>query len=272
MPATVTLTTDFGLQDAYVAAMKGAMLRVAPELRLVDVTHLVAPQDVMGAAFLLRQVLPYFPEGTVHLVVVDPGVGTARRALAASFGGHVFVGPDNGLLSLLLGPGTEGGADAAEPDAVVVLDRPAFWGTATPARTFHGRDVFGPVAAHLAAGRALDEVGTPTDRFERLLWALPIADGEGIQGWVVHIDRYGNCVTNVPEALLAPGGRPRRLKCYVGTAILDGIHDTYGDVPPGEPLALVGASGHLEIGVRDGDAAALLDIRKGSRVSLVYAD
>src|SRR5690606_24207545 len=260
----VTLTTDFGLRDAYVAAMKGAMLQVEPALRLVDVTHEVDPQDVMGAAFLLRQALPFFPAGTVHLAVVDPGVGTDRRALAASFGGHVFVGPDNGLLALLL--------DGAEPDAVVVLDRPAFWRTPAPARTFHGRDVFGPVAAHLAAGRALEEVGTPTDHFERLLWALPIADGEGIQGWVVHVDRFGNCVTNVPGALVEEGGRRRQLKGYAGTAIIDGIHDTYGDVPPGEPVALVGSSGFLEIGVRDGDAAALLDLRKGSRVSLVYAD
>src|SRR5690606_30206461 len=192
-----------GLRDPYVAAMKGAMLRVAPGLRLVDVTHEVEPQDVMGAAFLLRQALPYFPEGTVHLAVVDPGVGTARRPLAAAFGGHLFGGPDNGLLALLVGPG-EG--ERAAPDAVVVLDRPAFWHTPTPSRTFHGRDVFGPVAAHLAAGRALDEVGTPTDDYERLLWALPIADAEGIQGWVVHVDRFGNCITNVPAALLAEGG------------------------------------------------------------------
>jgi S-adenosylmethionine hydrolase len=263
----VTLTTDFGLQDAYVAAMKGAMLAVAPALRLVDVTHLVAPQDVMGAAFLLRQVIPFYPEDTVHLVAVDPGVGTERRAVAARFGGrlgHRFVGPDNGLLALLL--------DGAEPDEVVVLDRPAFWRTPAPCRTFHGRDVFGPVAAHLAAGRALAEVGTPTDRFERLLWALPIADNEGIQGWVVHVDRFGNCVTNVPGALLEDDGQRRRLKCYAGSAILDGIHDTYADVPAGEPLALVGSSGHLEISVHGGDAASLLTIRKGSRVSLVYAD
>lgn len=262
LPA-VTLTTDFGLQDAYVAAMKGAMLRVEPTLRLVDVSHLVAPQDVMGAAFVLRQVIPFFPKGTVHLAVVDPGVGTARRALAARFRGHLFVGPDNGLLALLLD-------DDDAPDAVVVLDRPDFWATPTPTRTFHGRDVFGPVAAHLAAGRALDEVGTPTDHHERLLWALPIVDAEGIEGWVVHVDRYGNCVTNVPGTLLDGDGRPA--KCYAGSAILDGIRGTFADVPPGEPVALVGSSGHLEIGVRDGDAATLLALHKGSRISLVYSD
>ncbi|MDX1418917.1 MAG: SAM-dependent chlorinase/fluorinase [Rubricoccaceae bacterium] len=258
----VTLTTDFGSQDAYVAAMKGAMLGIAPGLRFVDVTHEVAPQDVMAAAFVLRQALPYFPDGTVHLVVVDPGVGTDRRAIAAAFGGHRFVGPDNGLLPLLL--------DDAPPDAVVVLDQPAAWRTPTPSPTFHGRDVFGPVAAHLANGRALDEVGTPTEAYERLHWALPIADGEGIQGWVVHVDRFGNCITNVPGSLLE--GQRQRLKCYAGSTILTGIHATYADVPPGEPVALVGSAGHLEIGVRNGDAAALLDLRKGSRVSLVYAD
>jgi S-adenosylmethionine hydrolase len=240
------------------------MLAVEPGLRLVDVTHLVEPQDVMGAAFLLRQALPYFPEGSVHLAVVDPGVGTARRPVAARFGGHHFVGPDNGLLALLL--------DGTEPEAVVVLDRPAFWRTPEPCRTFHGRDVFGPVAAHLAAGRALDEVGTPTDRYERLLWALPIADDEGVQGWVVHVDRFGNCVTNIPGSTLEEAPRGRRAKCYVGSSILHGVHGTYGDVAAGEPLALVGSSGCLEIGVNGGSAAALLSIQKGARVSLIYGD
>ncbi len=264
MSALVTLTTDFGLDDAYVAAMKAAMLAVEPDLRLLDVSHAIEAQDVLGAAFLLRQVAPLTPPGTVHLVVVDPGVGTDRQALAARCGDHLFVGPDNGLVALIW--------DEVEPDEVVVLDRPAFWHSHAPSATFHGRDVFGPVAAHLASGRSLTEVGTPTARYQRLHWAHPIADDEGIQGWVVHVDRFGNAVTNIPRALLDAEPRSRTAKCYVGATILEGIHETYGDVPPGEPLALIGSAGLLEIGVNGGDASTLFSIPKGSRVSLVYGD
>jgi S-adenosylmethionine hydrolase len=178
------------------------------------------------------------------------------------------VGPDNGLLALLI----EGLADAPEPEAAVALDRPGFWRTPEPARTFHGRDVFGPVAAHLAAGRAVEDVGTPIDDLTRLMWALPLSDDEGVRGWVVHIDRFGNCVTNIPRALLDGDPRARRATCYVGGAILRGIHDTYGDVPPGEPLALVGSADLLEVGVNGGHAAALLTIHKGSPVDLVFGD
>ncbi len=264
VPPLVTLTTDFGLQDAYVAAVKGAMLQVEPSLRMVDVTHQVEPQDVMGAAFVLTQVVPFYPEGTVHLVVVDPGVGSARRPIAAGFGGQFFVGPDNGLLSLLL--------QGSMPEKVVVLDQRSFWRTENPARTFNARDLFGPVAAHLASGRRLDEVGTPTDSFQQLHWAHPLSDDEGVQGFVVHIDHFGNCVTNISREILETNPRSLRGKCYVGSTIVDGVHEAFSDVPQGEPLVLVGSSDHLEVGVNGGDAATLLTIHKGSPVSLVYGE
>src|SRR5690606_2495696 len=165
--ALVTLTTDFGLDDAYVAAMKAAMLAVEPDLRLLDVSHAIEAQDVLGAAFLLRQVAPLTPPGTVHLVVVDPGVGTDRQALAARCGDHLFVGSDNGLVSLIWDQ--DGQVD------VVVLGRRAYWHSPAPTATLHGRDAFRPVAAHLASGRSLTEVGTPTARYQRLHWAHPIA-------------------------------------------------------------------------------------------------
>ncbi len=260
----VTLTTDFGLTDAYVAAMKGAMLQVEPALNMVDVTHQVEPQDIMGAAFVLRQVIPAYPEGTVHLAVVDPGVGSARLPIAARFGGHFFVGPDNGLLSLLL--------EGAEPEQVVVLDKPAFWRSEQPARTFNGRDLFGPVAAHLASGKTLEEVGTPTEKFQQLHWAHPLSDDEGVQGFVVHIDRFGNCVTNISREVLEKNPRSLHAKCYVGSTIVEGVRKTYTEVPQGEPLAILGSSNHLEVGVNGGDAATLLTIHKGSPVSLVYGD
>ncbi len=260
----VTLTTDFGLKDAYVAAMKGAMFQVEPSLRIVDVTHQVEPQDVMGAAFVLRQVVPLYPEGTIHLAIVDPGVGSARHPIAAHFGGQFFVGPDNGMLSLLL--------QGSTPEQIVVLDRPSFWRTKRPSRTFNARDIFGPVAAHLATGRRLDELGTPTDVFQQLHWAHPLSDDEGVQGFVVHIDHFGNCVTNISREVLENNPRSLRSKCYVGSTIVEGVHATFADVPHGEPLALLGSSDHLEFGINGGDAATLLTIHKGSPVSLVFSD
>ena len=262
MAPILTLTTDFGTRDAYVAAMKGVILSRCPDVRLVDVTHEVAPQEVLEAAFVLRGAAPHYPAGTVHLVVVDPGVGTARRAVALRHGGHRFVGPDNGLFALLL--------DGAAPDELVVLDRPAFWRTPEPSETFHGRDVFAPVAAHLAAGRALADVGTPIEALEPMHWALPIADGEGVQGWVVHVDRFGNCITNISRSLFEERRARRRVKCYVGSAVLKGIRPTYGAVAAGEALALFGSGDFLEIAVNAGNAAKLLGIRKGAPVNLVF--
>lgn len=263
----LTLTTDFGLDDAYLAAMRGVILSVAPDCRLVDISHGIAAQDVMGAAFVLRGSVPYFPHGTVHLAVVDPGVGTDRRAIATRIGGHTFVGPDNGMFSLLLD-----GDDLFAPEETVVLDRPDFWRTPNPSPTFHGRDVFAPVAAHLTAGRALSEVGSPTNTIQQLHWVQPLADDQGIRGWVVHIDRFGNAITNIPGDLLATSASGRDLKCYIGSEILSGVHRTYGDVDAGEPVVLVGSAGLLEISVNGGDAAALLSIQKGSAVSVIFAE
>ncbi|MDT7856892.1 SAM-dependent chlorinase/fluorinase [Rubrivirga sp. S365] len=258
----VTLTTDFGLRDGYVAAMKGAMLAAAPDVRAVDVTHEVPAQDVMAAAFVLRGAAPFFPAGTVHLAVVDPGVGTLRRAIAARLvvGGTPcrFVGPDNGLLPLL--------ADGPPVEAVV-LDRPGAWRTPVPSDTLHGRDVFGPVAAALAAGAALDDIGSPAGPLAPLHWPLPRVDAEGVEGMVLHVDRFGNCTTNIPrEALAGRGG----FKAYVGSSVLRRHAPSYGHVAAGEPLTLFGSSGHLEIAVNRGDAAALLSVVRGAPVSVVF--
>ena len=264
MPRLLTLTTDFGTRDAYVAAMKGVMCSISPALRMVDVTHEVTPQDVMEAAFVLREAVPYFPEDTVHLVVVDPGVGTARRPLALRSGGHWFVGPDNGLFPLIL--------DEASPDAAVVLDEPRFWRTPEPSTTFHGRDIFAPAAAHLSAGAPLDTLGSPAGPLEPLHWALPITEAEGIQGWVVHVDRFGNCITNITRAAFKPHGTDHPLKCFVGTTVLEAVQPTYGAAPASEPLLLFGSSDHLEVAVNGGNAAELLDIRKGTPVDIVFPD
>ncbi|MFB6247624.1 MAG: S-adenosyl-l-methionine hydroxide adenosyltransferase family protein [Salinibacter sp.] len=267
----VTITTDFGTADAYVPAMKGTMLSIAPQARLVDVTHQIDPQDVMESAFVLKTARPFFPSGSVHLVVVDPGVGTERRAVALRHDGHWYVGPDNGVFPLVL--------DGETPEAMVELDNPNAWRTDTPSTTFHGRDIFSPVAAHLAAGRSLDALGTPIDTLESLHWAEPTTDDGIVQGWIVHIDHFGNCITNIRRSTLhqalaldgdvGPEALPP-VEAYVGNTILETMGTTYGDVAEEEPLLLFGSTGYLEVSVNGGNAAERLDIRKGDSIKLSF--
>ncbi len=264
MNRIITLTTDFGLDDAYVAIMKGVILRISPAARLIDITHNVSPQDIMEAAFVLKNAIPYFPPDTIHLTVVDPGVGTARKSVALRKNDQWFVGPDNGLFSLLL--------NGESPDEAVELDNPAYWQTNAPAKTFHGRDIFAPVAAYLSLEKPLSALGTPLDTLARLQWALPIADGQGVRGWVVHVDRFGNCITNISRDLIDEQRNGKPVKCYVGTSILDRIDTTYAEKPAGEPLMLFDSNELLEIAVNTGNAAELLNIRKGSAVNLVFMD
>ncbi len=261
----VTLTTDFGLSDGYVAAMKGTMLSVSPALTFVDVSHRIPAQDVMEAAFVLRQAVPGFPADTVHLVVVDPGVGTERRALAARFHldgrGHWFVGPDNGVLPLLAGEAVE---------ALVELDRPEAWARPEASDTFHGRDVFGPIAAALASGTPLDHLGTAVDAPAAMHWPLPRTDAEGVGGMVLHVDRFGNCITNITRADLDGHRDGRPFKCYAGSTVIQTHARTYAETSAGDPLTLFGSSGLLEIAVNCGHASRLLSIERGAPVSVVY--
>lgn len=245
----VTLLTDFGLADSYVGQVKGAVLSVAPTAALVDLSHAVAPQDVFGGAFVLWSAVEVFPAGTVHLAVVDPGVGSARRGVAArAVRGDVFVGPDNGLLV----PALErlGGCDQA-----VVLTEPAYW-RAAPSQTFHGRDIFGPVAGHLAAGVALAALGTPIE----LARPFELAFADGPSGEIVHIDGYGNLITNLPGARLSQAAR-----LHLGERCI-ALRPFYGDALPGELLALVGSSGLVEIAVRNGNAATVTGAHRGDAV------
>jgi S-adenosylmethionine hydrolase len=268
----ITITTDFGTEDAYVPSMKGAMLSIAPNARLVDVTHAIEPQDVMESAFVLKATQPFFPEGTVHLVVVDPGVGTERRAVALRHDGHWFVGPDNGVFPLVLNDGP--------PTAAVELDNPKFWRTSTPSTTFHGRDIFAPAAAHLAAGRAVEDLGSPIDELEPLRWARPTSSSGMVQGWVLHVDHFGNCITNirwvtVRDALDLDSDSASLeelppVTAYVGNSTLDAICSTYGDVPEEDPLLLFGSTGFLEVAVNGGSAAERLSIRKGDTLKLTF--
>lgn len=258
----ITLTTDFGSRDGYVAAMKGVIYSIARDATIVDISHDIAPQDLMEAAFVLRNAVPYFPEGSIHVIVVDPGVGTQRRAVAVRTSSMSFVAPDNGLLSLVL-PEDSG-------EEMVELNNREVWRQSDTSATFHGRDIFAPAAAHLASGIEFRRLGSPIQNLTPMHWALPIADDSGIQGWIVHVDHFGNCITNVPRHLVHRTQGKRSVKCYAGNVILKEIRSTYGTVAAGEPIAIYNSNDQLEIAVNQGNAAGLLNLKKGSPVNLVF--
>ena len=245
----VTLTTDFGLADAYVGVMHGVLLGRGVE-RVVDLTHGIAPQDVRAGAFQLSHAWRFFPPGTVHVAVVDPGVGSGRRILVAEAAGQAFLAPDNGLL----GPVLEG----LDP-RVFALDAERFALPGT-SRTFHGRDVFSPAAAALAGGLEPAASGEPAADYERLAFPGPSADPSGVRGEVLLVDRFGNLVTNVGAALLAGDHGGWRAHLAGRSVPLVG---TYAEVAPGELAALVDSFGLVEVAVRDGSAARELGLGRG---------
>jgi S-adenosylmethionine hydrolase len=263
MPPIITLLTDFGMRDAYVASMKGVILSIAPDARIIDITHEVAPQDIVEGAWVLASAYRWFPAGTVHVVVVDPGVGGARRAVAAQAGAWTFVAPDNGLLSWAL----EETGDASELRAVELRD--PRWFQADVSLTFHGRDIFAPVAAHLATGVALDELGPRIDDLVALPVAQPMVTPDSLTCEVVHVDRFGNAITNLDAMTLTSWARGAAVNVIVANHGLGDVRRTYAEVGQGEPLALIESTGRLEIAVRDGSAAAVLGTARGTRVEVV---
>jgi len=259
MPSLITLTTDFGLQDHYVGVLKAIILSVAPDVRLIDISHDIPPQDIMAGAWVVRNTAMLYPPGSVHLVVVDPGVGTSRKPIAMRIKDQYFVGPDNGTFSLI--------ADQYEHEAIELTNK-SFW-RPDPSSTFHGRDIFAPVAAHLAAGADFAKLGRPLDNLQTYRWAVPINDKDGVQGWIVHIDRFGNLISNIPEQFIDETGARSRLKIYVGNTILNSLATTFADVPDGEPAAYIGSSGMLEIAINKGNAREMLGVQKGAQISIV---
>jgi len=237
----VTLLTDFGLDDAYVGAMKGAILTMHPKTTIIDLSHGVRPFAVLQGAFLLDSAWRSFPVGSVHVAIVDPGVGTDRKAIAFKAADHFFVGPDNGLFTFLTEPISETVALATPPEA---------------APTFHGRDVFGLVAARLAAGTALAELGRPQGQEPLRLpdaWASKV--GEAWRAQVLHCDHFGNVITNLPIRALA------RIKVINGAPVR--TVETYEEAHPNELVALVGSSGRIEFALRQGSAASRLHTAPG---------
>jgi S-adenosyl-L-methionine hydrolase (adenosine-forming) len=251
----VTLTTDFGLRDSYVAVMKGVMLGIAPDLRFVDITHDVDSHDVAGAALVLDAAVSFFPAGAVHLAVVDPGVGTTRRGLVVATAAATFVAPDNGLLTPVF---------AREGWRAYELSVPAYR-LPHVSRTFHGRDVFAPAAAHLTLGVAPPRFGPPVHDPVRLAWPDVRSVGGTVVGAVVHVDRFGNLITSI--AAEAVEGLGDRASIHIVGRRLP-LVGTYADLPLGAAGGLIGSSNRLEVAVREGSAAAVLKARRGTPVAV----
>ena len=257
--SAITLITDFGEADHYVACMKGVILQRAPTAPIVDVTHIIQPHDVVHGAFVLRQVFEHFAPGTIHVAIVDPGVGTTRRVLAAHYSGQTVLAPDNGLLSFIH-------RDFALHELRSIENTRLFQSEIST--TFHGRDIFAPVAAHLWQGMSLERVGPEVHELELLNIERPHFLGQGgIEGQVLYIDHFGNVISNISAEDLTAVPRPAEvLNVHVGPLRVGPLHTTYGDVQPGEVVAVIGSTGMLEIAINQGNAAAHLRAAPGTIV------
>ena len=255
----ITLLTDFGLKDIYVGVMKGVIATINPNINIVDLTHEIAPQDIAAGRFCLMNAYSYFPSKTVHIAVVDPGVGSHRRAVAIEFEGGFLVGPDNGIFSGIL--------SETKAISAVELTNNKYWRTPAPSTTFHGRDIFAPVGAYLAGGVNIKELGNVIDI--QSLVKFPIAEfkkiEQGIIGCIQYIDRFGNLVTNIPAGVV----EKRNWRVELGNISMV-AGKTYSDVKAGEFVSLTGSHGWVEIAVNSGNAAAILHITIGEQVTVVW--
>lgn len=271
MSRVITLISDFGTRDWYLGVLKGVLLNLCPDAHVVDISHEIAAHDIMEAANVLKEILPYYPKGTIHVCIVDPEVGTRRQAIAIETDDYILIGPDNGIFSLAR-------ESATDKQNIYSLDKSEFWLNPKPNNTFHGRDIFCPIAAHLASGRTLQEMATPIDEIQDLRWVQSITDKAGIQGWIVHVDHFGNCITNISrtefeaysENFDGESANPK-IKSYVGSAIINGIQETYASVPLGEIMLLFGSSDYLEVSVNSDKASTLFSIKRGDPINILFS-
>jgi len=259
--STITLTTDFGSGSLYTAAMKGVILSINPTANIVDISHDVSPQDVRQGAMVLEDATGWFPEGTIHVAVVDPGVGTQRAIVYARIDRQHYIAPDNGLLSRL--------AARTPPEKIIRLNNPEYWLTPVSA-TFHGRDIMAPVAAHLSLGLDPQRLGPAVEKLAGLHWPRVRQTPNKIEGEVLQIDSFGNLITNVTADMLA--GRPTDERVCVVCNIYEtwGIFHTYAERPRGTFIALISSSGRLELAVVGENAAEMLGIEVGSPVVVAW--
>ena len=260
----LSLTTDFGIRNGFVGVMKGVIYGIVPDVKIVDISHSIAPQDIHEGTMALWRAAPFFPRGTVHVFVVDPGVGTSRRPIAARLGDQFYVGPDNGFLTPLI----EDAERSRHPVEFVHTNNPRYW-LSKVSRTFHGRDIFSPVGAHLAGGIALTELGTTIDDPLRLELSRP-AQTDG--GWTAHItvvDIFGNLTTDLPASSLQ--GRTDVLFRLRGAEV-NGIVESYGHKQAGDLVAVIDSEEYIEIAVVHGNAAQKLNAKVGDEVEVIYND
>jgi len=265
----ITLTTDFGLADSYVGTIKGVILGIAPDARIIDITHDISPQNTHQAAYIVQTFPGYFPPGTIHMVIIDPTVGSDRRAIAFGTPETIFVAPDNGVLTYVWRAALE--RWGPEECRVVELAAPRFW-LPRVSSTFHGRDIFAPVVAHLARGAALESLGP---RLPQLLEAdlEQPADGRtgGIVGRIIHVDHFGNCITNITPRHLEQYGMGEQIVVHIIDQRIAGLSQTFSDVSVGALAALIGSTDHLELAVRNGSAAQTLGVGIGDIVRVYSA-
>jgi S-adenosylmethionine hydrolase len=263
MAGVITLTSDYGIRDAFTASLKGVLLKVNPQAQLIDISNEIAPQDVWEAAFTLKSAYNYFPKGTIHLAVVDPGVGSSRRPIIVVTESFYFVGPDNGLFSLIY--------QEAERLRVHHITSTHYF-QPSPGPTFHGRDVFAPVAAWLSKGIPSGNFGEEITDFVKLNVPQPKPSPNGIDGHVVHIDRFGNAITNITfkemRALVPEGEGTAALGVSVAGKEIRGLKRFYAEAAAGEPAAIINSSGALEIFVYKQNARTALSIKRGDVVKL----
>ena len=263
----ITLTTDFGIRDTYVGIMKGVILGINPNVQVVDLTHAIPPQDIYEAAFSIYAAHSYFPKGTIHVIVVDPGVGSDRRAIACRMDNAFFVCPDNGVLSYLL-QSTED--EVPQSINAVEIQNKAYY-LPEVSNTFHGRDIFAPVAAHLSLGVPLEDIGPPVQRLVQLPIQAPELSGNTLTGQIVKIDRFGNAITNISESAIAglESAPTEGISVYeirIGSVRLNRFNRAYAESGVGKPLAIIGSSGLLEIAINGGNAKESLELKWGDPV------
>ncbi|MEX0677972.1 MAG: SAM-dependent chlorinase/fluorinase [Pirellulales bacterium] len=261
MARIITLTTDFGASSPYVGQMKGVILSINPEAKIVDISHAIPPQDVRAAALVLCDATRWFPPETIHVAVVDPGVGTARKIVYARIGPHDFIAPDNGILSRL--------ALSTPPSTIITVSEPEFWMPAVSA-TFHGRDIMAPVAARLSLGLEASRLGPRQSELVRLEWAEARVTANRIEGSVQSIDSFGNLITDIQAAALANVPRGEETAVLCDDHETRGIFNAYADQPVMTLIALVGSSGTLELAIVGESAAEMLGIPVGTPVTITW--
>ena len=273
----ITLLTDFGLSDVYVGVMKGAIAQINPQLKVIDITHDIPVQNIAAGRFCLMNAYAYFPTETVHIAVVDPGVGSSRRPIAIRCANFYLVGPDNGLFSGVLSresalakPAPTGAAPTKRI-ASVELTNPQYWRTPQPSNTFHGRDIFAAVGAHLATGVRLEELGRAIDLASLVQLQIPncAVTATGIAGYVQYGDRFGNLITNIPEHCIKSNNWSVKIN-HISDTITIPNGKTYSDSKPGDLVAIIGSDGWLEISVNGGSAQSVLKLEFGAIVQLLF--